>query len=209
MISFDKTAIENLEHLNKINLINSATGYKSASLIGTKSKKGISNLAIFSSVTHFGSAPAIYGFIVRPTTVRRNTYDNIKESGIFTLNPVFEEKITDAHHTSAKYDDEISEFNKTSFEEEYKENWNAPFVKNAPLQIAMKFLEEVHIKVNGTILILASVEKIHVRKEMLSEDYFINLSKGNIAAINGLDGYSVPKETTRLPYQRPKKQEII
>jgi len=205
MISFDKAAIENLEHLNKINLINSATGYKSANLIGTKSKEGVSNLAIFSSVTHFGSAPPIYGFIVRPTTVRRNTYDNIKETGVFTLNPVFEEKITEAHHTSAKYPAEISEFDKTTFEEEYKENWNAPFVKNAPLQIAMKFLEEVHIKANGTILLLASVEEIYVHEEMISEDYFINLSKGKIAAINGLDGYSFPKETKRLPYQRPKK----
>lgn len=205
MISFDKKAIESLEHLNKINLINSATGYKSANLIGTKSKEGISNVAIFSSVIHFGSSPAIYGFVLRPTTVRRNTYDNIKETGVFTLNPVFEEKITDAHHTSAKYPKGISEFDKTTFEEEYKDNWHAPFVKNAPLQIAMKFLEEVPIKANYTILLLASVEKIHVRKEMISEDYFINLSKGNIAAINGLDGYSVPKETKRLPYQRPKK----
>lgn len=205
MISFDKKAIENLEHLNKINLINSATGYKSANLIGTKSKEGISNLAIFSSVIHLGSTPAIYGFVFRPTTVRRNTYDNIKETGVFTLNPVFEEKITDAHHTSAKYPKGISEFDKTTFEEEYKENWHAPFVKNAPLQIAMKFLEQVHIKANNTILLLASVEKIYVRKEMISEDYFINLSKGNIAAINGLDGYSVPKEIKRLPYQRPKK----
>ncbi len=121
MITFEKKDIEKLPHLNKINLINSATGYKSANLIGTKSRDGISNLAIFSSVTHFGSAPAIYGFVLRPTTVRRNTYDNIMESGIFTLNPVFEEYIADAHHTSAKYPIEISEFDKTNFEEEYKD----------------------------------------------------------------------------------------
>jgi flavin reductase (DIM6/NTAB) family NADH-FMN oxidoreductase RutF len=205
MISFDKEEFKSLKHLHKVNLINSATGYKSANLIGTKSNEDISNLAIFSSVTHFGSAPAIYGFIMRPTTVRRNTYDNIKETGVFTLNPVFEEKIIDAHHTSAKYPKEVSEFDKTTFEEEYKENWEAPFVKNAPLQIAMKFSEEIHIKANGTILILASVEKIYVREEMVSEDYFINLSKGNIATVNGLDGYAIPKEVNRFPYQRPTK----
>ena len=205
MISFDKKEIKHFKHLHKANLINSATGYKSANLIGTKSKEGISNLAIFSSVTHFGSEPAIYGFIIRPTTVRRNTYDNIKETGVFTLNPVFEEKIIDAHHTSAKYPKEISEFDRTTFEEEYKENWIAPFVKKAPLQIAMKFLEEIHIKANGTVLLLASVEKIYVKEEMISEDYFINLSKGNIAAINGLDGYTTPKVVQRLPYQRPTK----
>ncbi len=206
MITFEKEDIENLPHLSKINLVNSGTGYKSANLIGTKSKDGISNLAIFSSVTHFGSSPAIYGFVLRPTTVRRNTYDNIMESGVFTLNPVFEERIADAHHTSAKYPTEISEFDKTNFEEEYKDDCHAPFVKGAPLQIRMRFLEEVPIKANGTILVLATVEKMYVREEMLSEDYFIDLSKGNIAAVTGLDGYGVPKSIERLSYQRPKPQ---
>ena len=206
MISFEKEDIENLPHLSKINLVNSGTGYKSANLIGTKSKDGISNLAIFSSVTHFGSSPAIYGFVLRPTTVRRNTYDNIMESGVFTLNPVFKERIADAHHTSAKYPTEISEFDKTNFEEEYKDDCHAPFVKGAPLQIRMKFLEEVPIKANGTILVLATVEKMYVREEMLSEDYFIDLSKGNIAAVTGLDGYGVPQSIERLSYQRPKPQ---
>ncbi|MDG1039624.1 MAG: flavin reductase [Polaribacter sp.] len=205
MISFDTEEIKELNHLNKINLINSACGYKSANLIGTKSKEGISNLAIFSSVTHFGSNPAIYGFVLRPKTVVRNTYENIKETGVFTINAVFEEKISDAHHTSAKYPKEVSEFDQTNFEEEYKDNWQAPFVKNAPLQIAMKFIEEIEIKINDTILILASVEKIYVEKNMVSEDHYINLSKGNIATINGLDSYAVPKENTRFSYQRPKK----
>ena len=205
MITFEKEEIEKLPHLNKINLVNSATGYKSANLIGTKSKDGISNLAIFSSVTHFGSSPAIYGFVLRPTTVRRNTYDNIMESGIFTLNPVFEKHIADAHHTSAKYPIEISEFDKTNFEEEYKDDCYAPFVKGAPLQIRMKFLEEVHIKANGTLLVLAEVEKIYVREEMISNDYFIDLSKGKIATVTGLDGYAVPNSIERYSYQRPKK----
>lgn len=206
MIAFEKKEIENLPHLSKINLVNSGTGYKSANLIGTKSEDGVTNLAIFSSVTHFGSSPAIYGFVLRPTTVRRNTYDNIKASGVFTLNPVFEERIADAHHTSAKYPTEISEFDKTKFEEEYKDDCYAPFVKGAPLQIRMKFLEEIPIKANGTILVLATVEKIYVREEMLTEDYFIDLSKGNIATVTGLDGYAVPPAIERFSYQRPKKQ---
>ena len=38
---------------------------------------------------------------------------------------------------------------------------------------------------------------------LLENDGFINLSKGKITAINGLDGYNVPKLKIRLPYQRP------
>jgi hypothetical protein len=40
---------------------------------------------------------------------------------------------------------------------------------------------------------------------LLEADGFINLSKGNIVAINGLDGYTLPKLKARLQYQRPKK----
>jgi flavin reductase (DIM6/NTAB) family NADH-FMN oxidoreductase RutF len=205
MISFDKEDIRNLAYVKKINLVNSVTGYKSANLIGTKSKGGISNVAVFSSVTHFGSSPAILGFVLRPTTVIRDTYNNIKETGVFTINPIFKSKIEDAHHTSAKYPEEVSEFDKTSLDEEYKDDWHAPFVKEAPIQIAMKYLEEYEIKANGTILVLAEIVKLHVREELLEEDYLINLSKGEIAAINGLDTYAVPTSNLRLSYQRPKE----
>ncbi len=204
MINFNKKEIQELNHLEKINLINSATGYKSANLIGTRSLDGKSNLAIFSSVTHFGSSPAVFGFVLRPTTVPRNTYKNIKETGAFTLNPVFKEGIIDAHHTSAKYPEGVSEFEKTSFEEEFKDYWIAPFVKDAPIQIAMKYLEEHHIKVNGTILVLAEIEKLYIREDLLTKDKFIDLSKGEIATINGLDAYAVPEGNIRFSYQRPK-----
>ena len=204
MISFSKSDIEALPHLQKINIINSAAGYKSANLLGSKSKDGITNLAVFSSVTHYGSSPAILGFVVRPTTVARNTYDNLKSTGYFTINSVHKESLEDAHHTSAKYPDEISEFDKTVFEEEYRNDFYAPFVKRAPIQIGLKFLEEYHIKANGTLLVLGQIENLFIQENLLEDDLFINLSKGNIATINGLDGYTVPESPKRLPYQRPK-----
>lgn len=77
-----RAAIDEMDHLYKINLMNSISGYKSANLIATKSEGGMSNVAIFSSVVHYGSSPAILGFVLRPTTVARNTYDNIKKNRI-------------------------------------------------------------------------------------------------------------------------------
>jgi hypothetical protein len=64
--------LSKLEKVERLNLINSCTGYKSAKLIATKSLDGAVNV-IFSSITHLGSNPALIGF-VRPTTVPRNTY---------------------------------------------------------------------------------------------------------------------------------------
>ena len=107
---YTKKQIEEFSHLYKINLMNSISGFKSANLIATKSKDNYTNVAVFSSVMHYGSSPAILGFVLRPTTVIRNTYNNIKETGFYTINAINESIIDDAHHTSAKYSAEISEF---------------------------------------------------------------------------------------------------
>ncbi|MBC7640926.1 MAG: flavin reductase, partial [Flavobacterium sp.] len=104
MKNISKTDISTMDKVRRLNLINSCTGYKSANLIATKSVEGIANVAVFSSITHLGSNPAMLGFIVRPTTVPRDTYKNIKETGFFTVNHISSEMIADAHHTSASYD---------------------------------------------------------------------------------------------------------
>lgn len=206
MVEFSKDDINQLERIYRINLINSCSGYKSANLIGTKSQDKISNVAVFSSVTHIGSDPALLGFFMRPTKGKRNTYDNIKTSSCFTINPIFETILEAAHHTSAKYDGKISEFNVTDLEEEYKADFFAPFVKGAPLQLAMEFMEEYPIKANGTTLVIGAIKKIYVPDNLIETDGFINLAKAKVATINGADAYSIPELKTRLDYQRPKAE---
>ena len=196
--------LDNFDHLYRINLINSCSGYKSANLLGTKSVDGIENVVVFSSVTHIGSNPAMLGFFCRPTTVTRNTYDNIKNTKFYTINHIHESILEDAHHTSAKYDSSISEFDKTQLVSEYNDTFYAPFVKDAPLKMAMEYVEEYHIKANDTILVIGKIIGLYINNELLEDDGFIDLSKANIAAINGLDGYVVPKLKTRFDYQRPK-----
>lgn len=202
---FNKEAINSLEHLYKINLINSCAGYKSANLIATKSTDAITNLAIFSSVIHLGSSPPLLGFILRPTTVPRNTYQNIMETGYFTINHIHENILKDAHHTSAKYDKSVSEFDVTDLETAYKDKFYAPFVKNSPIQLGMKYIEEYNIKANNTKLVIGEIQGLYIEDSLLENDGFINLSKGAIATINGLDGYAIPNLKERMDYQRPIK----
>ena len=205
MAFFNFDDIQNLEKIYKINLINSCSGFKSANLLGSISEEGISNLAVFSSVTHLGSKPPTLGFILRPTTVPRDTYKNIKDSGIFTINHIHQDIIEDAHHTSAKYPKEVSEFDMTGLEEEFKGNFKAPFVKGAPVQMGMKFIEEVYVPSNDVMLIVSQIQELYIDDALLQEDGLINLSKGNVAAINGLDTYAIPQFNKQLSYQRPKK----
>jgi flavin reductase (DIM6/NTAB) family NADH-FMN oxidoreductase RutF len=206
MIQFNKESIRELPKINRLNLINSCTGYKSANLIGTKSKNGISNLAVFSSVTHLGSDPAMFGFILRPATVPRNSYANMKETGYFTVNHITEEIIAQAHQTSAAYDSDVSEFEITDLDEMYHDGIFEPFVTKSPVQILCKYLSEYEIKENNCIHILASIEKIFCKQDLISKDNWLHLEKGNVVAINGLDAYCLPKLIDRFEYARPNSE---
>ena len=170
MKHFSQKDIDTLSKIYRLNLINSATGYKSAQLVGSVSSEGNENLAVFSSIVHLGSNPALIGMILRPTTVPRHTYANMKATGVFTLNAIHESQIEDAHHTSASYPESISEFDKTQLKVERKKNFLAPFVKDSPIQMACKYLNEYHIKENDTLLIVGSIEDLYVKDSILLED---------------------------------------
>ena len=145
------------------------------------------------------------GYILRPTTVPRNTFKNIKETKLFTVNHIVKDIINDAHHTSAKYPEEISEFDKTNLKQEYKEGCKAPFVKDSPVQLVCKYLNEYNIEENGTILVVASIEDLYFDEKLISDSGFLQLDKGNVVTVNGCDGYALPSFLNRFEYQRPKK----
>ena len=194
--------LSEMEKVKRLNLVNSCTGYKSANLIATQSLEGINNVAIFSSVTHLGSNPAMLGFIIRPTIVVRDTYKNIKETGYFTVNHVTADIIGDAHHTSANYNPEESEFDKTKLNIEFKESITTPFVKDCPVQLYCKYINEYHIKENGTVHIIASIEKIFYNENLEHQDGWLQLDKADVISLNGLDGYCLPKLVNHYEYAR-------
>ena len=202
MKKITKEDISIMGKIERLNLINSCTGYKSANLIATKSLDGKSNVAIFSSITHLGSNPALIGFIIRPTTVPRDTYKNIRETGFFTVNHITASIIADAHHTSANYESGISEFDKTNLEEEYKKDIEIPFVQGSPVQLYCKYLNEYYIKENDTIHIIAAIENLFFDENLQHEDGWLQLDKGNVISLNGLDGYCLPKLIDRFQYAR-------
>ena len=201
---FDSNAIKNFKKVYRLNMINSITGYKSANMIGSRSNSGNENLAIFSSVTHLGSNPPLLSFTLRPNTVPRHTYKNFRENKVFTVNHVTLYQIEDAHHTSAKYDEEISEFNQTALRPEYKNDFYAPFVKGSPVQLGCRYLNEYDIIENGCVLIVAAIEHIFIENQLLKDDGWVKLEDGDVMTINGLDGYALPKLQKRLDYARPR-----
>ena len=206
MIHYSRTDIDQMDKIFRLNLINSCTGFKSANLLGTKSLNDVSNVAVFSSITHLGSNPPLIGFILRPTTVPRDTYRNIKDTGVFTVNHIYSDIIEDAHHTSAKYPDEVSEFTKTDLEEEFLGDFPDPFVKGAKIRLGCRFLNEYEIKENDTLLLVSAVEHVFIAdQDIQQEDGWLKLENAETVTINGLDGYATTSLLDRYAYARPKK----
>ncbi len=198
-----KEEIKQAPKVKRLNLINGLTGIKPANLIGTVSKSGVENVAVFSSVVHLGSNPALYGFILRPTgDVPRNTHENIRETGFYTINQIQTEFVNKAHYTSAKFDKDISEFEICGLTPEYKTGFSAPFVKESLIQLGMRFVEEIPIPINGTSLIIGEIEHIFMSDHCLSDEGHVDLEKVGGAGISGLNSYYGLTKIAQFPYAR-------
>ncbi len=203
MINFTSETLKALDKRFRINLINSISGYKPANLIGTISDAGVTNLAIFSSVVHFGANPPLVGFILRPVTeIPRHTYENIKKTGVYTINHVHENFISKAHWTSAKFEGNESEFEKCELKEEFIKGFAAPFVAESQIKIGLKFVEEISINLNKTILIIGEIQHVILPENALFENGNVDLNKVADVAISGLDTYHRVEKIETFPYAR-------
>ncbi len=204
MKHFTSKEFGELGKIERANLINSVSGYKSANLIGTISTSQQTNLAIFSSVVHIGANPPLLGFIMRPIAeVERHTYENIKQTGVYTINHVHKSFVEKAHFTSAKFEREISEFTACKLPEEFLEDFAAPFVKESKIKIGLKFAEEISIKLNNTILIIGEIKHLFLPEDSLCENGNVNLNSVEDVCISSLDTYHEVVEIAQFPFARP------
>lgn len=192
-----------MHRIERLNLINSLSGVKPANLIGTVDADGLENLAVFSSVVHLGSNPALFGFILRPRgEVRRHTHENILTSGIYTINFVHTSFAKQAHYTSIKAEVGVSEFELSGLTADYIQDFKAPFVAESSIKMGMSFKQEVPIEANGTSLIIGQVEHIILPDGTLDEGGHLDLGQLGVAGISGLNTYYTLKKEARYPYVR-------
>ena len=107
---FHKNDLLKLESRYRANLINSLCGFKALQLIGTKSQEGLANLSLINSAFHLGANPPLMGYIQRPHTVEKHTFENILETKKYTFSNILNDYKKEAHQTSAKYPRAVSEF---------------------------------------------------------------------------------------------------
>jgi flavin reductase (DIM6/NTAB) family NADH-FMN oxidoreductase RutF len=199
---YTKEDIKAMDRVARLKIINSVSGIKPANLIGTISNTGETNVAVFSSIVHLGSDPALLGFICRPQTAEvGHTYRNIQENEQYTINHIHPEFVKNAHYTSAKFDRDISEFESCSLTEEYITDFKAPFVKESSFKMGMRFKEALDIKLNGTILVIGEIEYLMMSQTAFVDDD-IDLEQTNSVGISGLNSYYELKKIARYPYVR-------
>lgn len=190
------------------NLVNSITGFKSLHLLGSISAAGIPNLAVFTQVIHLGADPALLGILFRPQVAGMHSLQNIRETGWLTLNHVLQGEELAAHWTSARW--EIPEFEPSGLEPEYLEDIPVPFVKGSRVKLALQPVQEIPLEINGTTLLVASLQYLEIPDEALLEDGFVHLLKAGSQAGTGLDGYARIAGISRFSYARPgEKPRII
>lgn len=199
---YTKEEIKAMDRVARLKIINSVSGIKPANLIGTVSNTGETNVAVFSSIVHLGSDPALLGFISRPQSAEvGHTFRNIKENEHYTINHIHPEFVKNAHYTSAKFDRNISEFDRCNLTEEYITNFKAPFVKESSFKMGVRFKEALNIKLNGTVLVIGEIEHLILNEAAFIDDD-IDLEQTNSVGISGLNSYYELKKIARYPYVR-------
>ncbi len=206
MQQFTAAEWQSWERFYRANFINSLTGFKSASVIGTINAQGVPNLGMFSSMVHIGSDPALIGYINRPVAAAPHTLANIKANGLYTVNHIHPSFLAKAHQTSAKYPDEVNEFTEVGLTEEYVTGVPVPFVKESHIKYLLSLKEIIPIELNATFLVIGQLEQVLIDPSLQpTTDGFLHLDQAGSICSNGLDAYYKTELIDRYAYAKPDK----
>lgn len=194
--------ISQMEQRYRANFINTLSGFKSANLIGSVNLAGQLNLAIVSSVFHIGAHPPLIGMIMRPHTVPRDTLQNIKDTGVYTINHVHTDFVKSAHHTSARFPEGVSEFEEVGLTPWFSSTHKAPFVQESRVKIALEAQDIQVLALNQTELVIGQVVEVIVDQASIKTDGYIDIEALGSTTISGLDSYHQTQRIDRYAYAK-------
>lgn len=197
--------VKQMDNRYRVMLINSLSGFKSANLLGTQDSRGTNNLAMISSVFHLGAEPALMGMIIRPHSARRDSLENLLETGHYTLNHVHPEMLLAAHQSSARYDADTCEFKAVGLTPQYSDSVKAPYVLESKIKFALELVETQRLAVNATELVVGRIIEIHLPENSIADDGHVHIETAHTVTVSGLDHYHVTDSLGRLAYAKTYK----
>ena len=133
---------------------------------GTRSKDGINNLAPFSFYNCFSSTPPIVGFspIPRPDGRNKDTLQNVRDSGCFTLSCASYALVRAMSKSSATLEPDEDEFLYSGVTAAEALHINAPYVAEALLVFECKLHDIISFgtQPGSGNLILGEIKHIHI-----------------------------------------------
>jgi flavin reductase (DIM6/NTAB) family NADH-FMN oxidoreductase RutF len=196
--------IQGWSRIYRANFVNSLSGFKPVSLIASINKEGQPNLGIFSNIIHLGADPALIGFINRPKEAAPHTINNIEATGFYTINHILPEFVDKAHQTSAKYPENVNEFDAVGLTALQKDGFFVPYVAESHVQMGL-YLSEIIPLSNGTFLVVGALEHAYVNESAVAQDGFIELAKEASVVSLGLDAYYTTSPLHRYTYAKPEQ----
>lgn len=197
--------IQGWDRFYRANFVNSLSGFKPVSLISTINKEGVPNLGVFCNIVHIGADPAYIGFINRPIDAAPHTLSNIRANGLYTINHIHPDFISNAHQASAKYPQGVNEFGAVGLTEEYKVDSIVPFVLESQVQYAMELSEIIPLRMNNTFLVVGKLMHAFIEPAIISKDGFINLQEASSMVSLGMDAYYTTQPLARFQYAKPDR----
>ncbi len=208
-MEISSNALQEMDSRYRATLINSLPGFKCLQLVGTINENGHSNLGIFNSIFHLGASPALLGMIFRPQSEDHDTLQNITRTGFYTFNNVTEGFYQNAHQTSARYASGCSEFVECGLTEFFSPNFEAPFVAEATIKIALQLKEIIPISANNTTMVIGQIVNIILNEDFVGADGNVDHQKAQTITVSGLDSYFNARPIARLNYAKANQQTSI
>ena len=177
-------------------------GMRSPVAVGTRGADGVANLAVFNSMTHIGSRPPYLALVFRPLTVERHTYDNLKTSGVYTINHLPARHLDALHRTSAKYERGVSEFEACGLSEEMSDA-GAPYVAEGTVGMQLRFEEEYFVRANDSVVVIGRVEELRLPEEARFKEGRVLWDELEGLVVSGLYNYYRVGHARTKAYAQP------
>ena len=96
-----------------------------------------------------------------------------------------------------------AEFEATGLTPRWTQDFGAPFVADASVQLGLKLREHQELAINGTHLVIGEIVLAHLPEPALMADGSLNLVHCGSVALTGLDTYHAAVPVKRMAYAKP------
>ncbi len=188
--------------------LNAIVGPRPIGWIGTKSKKGKLNLAPFSFFNLLNYNPPV--LIFSGTRSKKDTIQNVQDTGVFTWNLVTRELAEQMNLTST--DDDVDEFDFAKLTPLSGELVDAPRVAESLVSMECKLLScNQLVDIDGvehpTWLAMGQVVRVHIARSMIDEDNIFQAHRARrVLRAGGPANYYEITEDTLFQMYRPEAQ---